>query len=241
MKIRTSLLVISSIGALALSGCGDAQDPEATSAEAVQTGDNGSAPSGGTDLGYDPSVQKHIGELAGAYCSTTADSDDPDDWGCAVKFAVTDLKTGSTCQELGYGGQNSFAEPETTMLRIDTDITFKPEVTEQEAIFGAATQWEVVSEDGVTRPLTSRSACYDAGGYDGNNNWNSPSQPGRKYQRSTLFELPEGAVTLVLSSLQMRMEWEWDLSAVAGNGSNVGTTDGGVLSEHEPQPTTAGA
>lgn len=148
-------------------------------------------------------------------------------------FTVTDLEIGDTCTALGYPNQE-YGEPEGTILRIDTDMSFSPEADDQETIFGAATNWEIVSGDGFTTPLQQASACYGDGGYDGNNNWSTSSQPGRKYQRTTLFELPLGAEKLALTSIQSNgAQWEWDLPhADVGEGTSTG--DG-------PHPTVAGA
>ncbi len=241
MRAGTFLLAVGSAGALVLSGCSSNSDTDSDAAEGTPSDASGSSTQTEDATTTDSVVKKEIGQEGGAYCTVESDSDDPDDWGCAVSFAVTDLKVGSTCQELGYEAQSSFSEPDNLMVRIDADLEFAPDATEQETIFGGATEWDVVTLDGITIPLNSSSACYGDGGYESNNTWNSSSQAGRKYQRTSLFELPEGASTLVLSSLQGPMEWEWDLSKVSGTDGDSADGDGTPLSGSEPQPTTAGA
>lgn len=177
-------------------------------------------------------LHKEVGEQGGAYCAKS-DPDAPDSADCAVLFTVTDLKIGGSCTALGYPNAE-YGEPEQPVLRIDADMAFAPDADDQETIFGAATNWEVETGDGYTTPLKQTSPCYGDAGYDGNNNWSTSSQPGRKYQRTTMFELPAGAEKLVLTSVQSSgVLWEWELPG-------TGAGDGAVASGG-PHPTVAGA
>jgi hypothetical protein len=219
MNRKISLCAVVAAGALALAGCSG--DGDASPSEAASASSDSNVP-----------AQKAVGQPGGAYCGES-DSDNPEDWNCAVLFTVTALKIGDTCSALGYPNQE-YGEPEKPVLRIDADMAFAPEADDQETIFGAATNWEVETGDGFTTPLQQASACYGDGGYDGNNSWSTSSQPGRKYQRTTLFELPAGAEKLVLTSIQSSgMQWEWELPDT-GAGDDVAVSGG-------PHPTVSAA
>jgi hypothetical protein len=177
-------------------------------------------------------VHKEIGEVGGAFCDTDS-ADDPKDWDCEVRFTVTAVTIGDTCAALGFGGADTYFEPDQTLIRVDTDLEFDPDASHDATLFTALANWESVDSDGYSSPLSTVSDCLPE--YSGNNTWSSPNQAGRKYHRSTLMTLPDNVTALTLNVTNDAASWEWELPSEE-DGAGAGSAG-----ENGPEPTAPGS